>query len=198
MTAREDAIVAELLDMIEGCTGLGYPDYDRDFILQTDASDHGIGAVLLQEKNIIGFFSNKFTPAQTRYTVSEKELLAVIEGLKHFKNIIYLSRTEVQTDHANLFYDTSLENNRCQRWKLLLSEYDITWKHIKGETNQVVDTLSRCCIVRLEDGYLTDGKQPIIMNTPKDMREEQEVIERVHQELSHPGTRTIEEAIRRY
>lgn len=111
--------VNKIMKEIEKETCLKYPDYNLPFTLQTDASDYGICGVLTQGESIIGFFSRKLSPAQTRYTVSEKELLAVIEALKHFKSIVYLSRINIQTDHSNLLYNTDLENNRSQRWKLL-------------------------------------------------------------------------------
>ena len=64
---------------------LSHADYTLPFQLQTDASDYGIGAVLLQNQNIIGYFSRKLSNAQQRYTIMEKECLAVVEALNSLK-----------------------------------------------------------------------------------------------------------------
>lgn len=123
---------------------MSYPDMNLPFSLETDASDLGMGSVLTQGTKIIGFYSKKFTPAQTRYTVTEKELLAITESLSHFKNLVYLSPITVYTDHSNILFDTDPSSNRAQRWKLALEEYDLVLKYKPGAANIMADHLSRC------------------------------------------------------
>ena len=67
---------------------LSYLDFNQPFDIHTDASDLQLGAVISQNKKPIMFYSRKLNPAQTRYTTTEKELLAIVETLKEFKNIL--------------------------------------------------------------------------------------------------------------
>lgn len=80
--------------------------------LHTDASEFGMGDILCQNEKILGYFSHKFSPAQSRYTVSEKELLAIIESLKHFRPIVFMNKVNVYTDHRNILYDSDMTSSR--------------------------------------------------------------------------------------
>ena len=86
------------------------PDYSKMFILQTDASERGIGAVLSQqvdsEDRPIAFYSRKLLPHmhEARYTTTEKECLAIINAVQHF-SVYLLGRTfKIVTDHGVLKY----------------------------------------------------------------------------------------------
>lgn len=160
---------------------LSYPDYTKDFILETDASDDGMGAILYQEDRILGIFSRKFTEVQARYTVSEKELLAIITALEYFKTIIYLSKIKIKTDHANILTDT-VNTTRFQRWKILLSEYDVEIVHIPGTTNIVADQLSRCFAI-------SNAKI-------NDVSDETLTLNNLHEKFCHAGTETIYRTIK--
>ena len=83
---------------------LAFPNFSKKFTLHTDASDLQVGGILSQEGKPIVFFSKKFTDAQRRYTVTQRELLAIVESLKHFRNIVFGHEIEVFTDHQNLTY----------------------------------------------------------------------------------------------
>ena len=83
-------------------TLLSYPNFDKPFDIHTDASDLQLGAVISQNNKPIAFYSRKLNPAQTRYTTTEKELLAIVETLKEFKNILLGYIIRVYTDHKNL------------------------------------------------------------------------------------------------
>ena len=69
-------------------TLLSYPNFDKPFDIHTNASDLQLGTVISQNYKPIAFYSRKLNPAQTRYTTTEKELLAIVETLKEFKNIL--------------------------------------------------------------------------------------------------------------
>ena len=128
------------------------PDFDKQFILQTDASALGMGAVLLQEgpaKKLqpVEFFSATFTPTERNYDIYERELLAIMKALAHWRP--YLGWTKkpflIQTDHANLQYWKSPRNlnRRTARWHADLQDYDFTLQHIPGKMNTLPDILSR-------------------------------------------------------
>jgi hypothetical protein len=69
---------------------LCYPDFNKPFYLYTDASDHQLGAVIMQDKKLIAFYSRNPNTAQKRYTTIERirELLSAIETYKEYKNIL--------------------------------------------------------------------------------------------------------------
>jgi hypothetical protein len=78
-----------------------HPNYTLPFDLWTDASEVGISAILTQKNNLVGIYSSKLIPSERNYTVCEKEMLAIIKGITHFKNIIYNSKINVKTDNRN-------------------------------------------------------------------------------------------------
>ena len=69
-------------------TLLVYPDFNEKFEIHTDASKHQLGAVISQKGHPIAFFSKKLNKTQMNYTTTEKELLAIVETLKEFRNIV--------------------------------------------------------------------------------------------------------------
>jgi hypothetical protein len=75
--------------IISRATLLAYPDFNKPFIIHTDASHTQLGAVISQDNNPIAFYSRKLNPAQTRYTTTERELLSIVEKIK--KNSQYIT-----------------------------------------------------------------------------------------------------------
>ncbi|GKB54942.1 reverse transcriptase domain-containing protein [Tanacetum coccineum] len=114
-----------------------------------DASDFAVGAVLGQKdgKNFhpIYFASKTLNPAQQKYTVTEKELLAVVFAFDKFRSYLILSKTIVHTDHSALkhLFKKQDAKPRLIRWILLLQEFDIESKDRKGTENVAADHLSR-------------------------------------------------------
>jgi len=106
-----------------------FPIFDGSpqFVLQCDASKFAIGAVLMQrtetEKWIIAYASHQFSPAETRYSAIEREFLAIIWSLKHFKHYILERKVLIQSDHKPLSYLKSMsqKNDRLQRQSIILS-----------------------------------------------------------------------------
>ncbi len=87
-----------------------FPDYTKEFILCTDASDVGLGGILMQERNgnahPIAYASRLYTAAERNYSITESEILAVIFCREHFRDIILGYKIRVWTDHTaiqNLF-----------------------------------------------------------------------------------------------
>ena len=83
---------------------LAYPDFEQKFLLFTDACDYGIGAVLSQVQNgkehPIAYASRQLKDAETRYHTTEKEALAIVYAIEHFKHYLQDKPFEVITDHA--------------------------------------------------------------------------------------------------
>ena len=125
-------------------------DLQRTFILQTDASDTGVGAVLLQEddeavKHPVAFASRKLLPRETRYSTIEKECLAIIWGITKFQEYLYGKEFILETDHHPLQYlgKAQYQNGRLMRWALALQPYRFVIKAIHGRENVGADFLSR-------------------------------------------------------
>ena len=125
---------------------LAYPDFNETFDIHTDASKLQLGAVISQNNKPIAFYSRKLNPAQTRYTTTERELLAIVETLKEFKNILLGQRIRVYTDHKNLTYK-NFNTERVMRWRLILEEFGPEFVYIQGDKNIVADAFSRLNLV---------------------------------------------------
>ena len=126
------------------------PDFSKEFILQTDASEVGVGAVLSQLDNNdqdhpIGYFSGKFLPREQKYATVEKECLAVKLGIQHFAVYLMGKPFQIQTDHRALQWLNNFKekNSRLTRWSLVLQPFTFTIEHKKGKDNANADTLSR-------------------------------------------------------
>ena len=123
---------------------LAYPDYSKPFEIYTDGSKKQLGAVITQDNRPIAFFSRKLSETQQKYSITEIELLAIVETLKEFKGMLWGQRLIVYTDHENLMRDAlGFNSDRVYRWRLLLEEYGPEIKYIKGIHNTVADALSR-------------------------------------------------------
>ncbi|XP_050030532.2 uncharacterized protein [Dermacentor andersoni] len=128
---------------------LQIPDFSQPFVLRTDASDQGLGAVLLQDKggvlHPVAYASRKLLPREQAYAAIEKECLAIVWAVKRFNFYLYGKRFTVQTDHQPLRYlkEAQFTNSRVLRWALLLQEYDFNVLSIKGAENVGADYLSR-------------------------------------------------------
>ncbi|GJU61846.1 reverse transcriptase domain-containing protein [Tanacetum coccineum] len=125
------------------------PDWDLPFEIMCDASDYAVGAVLGQCKTKhfqpIHYVSKTMTDAQSHYTMTEKELLAVVYAFEKFWPYLVLSKTIVYTDHSALKYLLAKQDAkpRLLRWILLLQEFDVIIRDKKGAENLAADHLSR-------------------------------------------------------
>ena len=134
--------------MVAQDTMLVHPIFSKAFVVHTDASDLQIGGVVSQDEKPLGYFSKKFNSAQNNYTVTEKELLGIVETLKQFRTILLGNRIKIYTDHKNLTYPTTdYRSDRVLRQRLLIEEYGAEIYYIKGVKNVVADALSRLPMV---------------------------------------------------
>ena len=165
----------ESFDKIKGIiakqTMLVFPDYNKPFVVYTDASDYQLGGVVTQEGKPVAFFSRKLNSAQKKYTTTDKELLSIVETLKEFKKMLYGQNLTVMTDHKNLTHPTTEHSSdRVLRQRLMIEEYGANIVYLRGENNVVADALSRlpyeselpieqvqheCMMINAEDEQLT-------------------------------------------
>ncbi|CAF1532708.1 unnamed protein product, partial [Rotaria sordida] len=128
---------------------LRLPNNRFPFKVQTDASDEGIGAVLLQTypdgDRPVAYLSKKFTPAQRKWSPMEQECYAFICALDKWHNYLSGIKFTWETDHKALtqLNQKAQLNKRCERWRLKILEYDFKVKYIPGSTNSMPDYLSR-------------------------------------------------------
>lgn len=132
---------------------LAYPNFDKEFVVTTDASDIALGAVISQDHKPIAYASRTLSEAERKYNTTEKELLAIIYATTQFRPYIYGRKFTLETDHQPLSWLAKLKepNARLNRWKLRLQEYDYSIKYKKGSTNYVADALSRIEIHAISD-----------------------------------------------
>ncbi len=128
---------------------LHLPDSTRPFVLRTDASDVGIGAVLKQDHNgklfPVSYAGKKLLPRECKYSAIERECLAIVWAIQKFRVYLYGREFILQTDHQPLIYlnRTKFLNDRIMRWAMSLQSYPMRIESIKGSENVGADYLSR-------------------------------------------------------
>lgn len=138
----------ELKECVSDQVMLTAPKGDGGFIIMTDASDYGIGAVLKQRQDnedvILEFASSSLSKAQQKWDVREKEAFAIKWALQRFHDYIKAGRVTVITDHESLKWMDNATSGKVQRWALFLQQYDLKIIHTSGLCNETADFLSRC------------------------------------------------------
>ena len=140
----------ELKGCLVSAPVLANPDFNRQFVLQCDASQTGVGCVLYQvsedgEEHPIAFMSQKLNAAQRNYSVTELECFAAVLGIKKFRAYVEGAPFKVVTDHASLKWLMTQKDlsGRLARWSLKLQGFDFSIEYRKGSANIVPDFLSR-------------------------------------------------------
>ena len=144
---------SELKSRFSSAPILILPDLDCQFVVEVDASDSGVGAVLSQRSaedqklHPCAFFSRKLSPAERNYDVGNRELLAVKLALEEWRHWLEGAKNMfvVWTDHKNLKYIRSAKrlNSRQARWALFFNRSDFTLSYRPGTRNVKPDSLSR-------------------------------------------------------
>ena len=129
---------------------LMFPDFERPFVLCTDASNYGLGAVLKQldaagKERVIAYASRSLLPAERNYSASERECLALVYATKVFRPYMFGTQTTCYTDHQPLtcLKNVRNPNGRLARWSMILRDFDLSIKYKKGSANCDADALSR-------------------------------------------------------
>ena len=128
---------------------LAFPQLDVPFILDTDASDSGLGAVLSQvqdgKEHVIAYAARALSKAERNYSTTRKELLALVWGMEHFETYLYGRQFLARTDHSALQWLKNFKSPRGQvaRWLERLSDFDFEVEHRPGQSHGNADGLSR-------------------------------------------------------
>lgn len=128
---------------------LAYPDPSKTFILDTDACETGIGAVLSQMheegERVVAYASRALSKQEKRYSTTKKELLAVVVFLKHFRHYLYGRKFLLRTDHSSLRWLRNFKEPEGQlaRWLEQLGQYEFDIQHRPGKLHRNADALSR-------------------------------------------------------
>lgn len=136
---------------------LAFPDFNQTFYVTTDASDYAVGGVLSQgdipNDRPICFFSRTLNDAQRRYSVTHRELLAMVESTRAFRQYIWGRFFIMITDHKALCYLFNMKDcgSRLFRQKIELMDYNFKVIHRPGPLNSVADALSRMKPLTIEE-----------------------------------------------
>ena len=128
---------------------LAYPTDEGDYVLDTDASNYTMGAVLSQvqngEERVIAYASQTLSHTQQNYCTTKKELLAVVTFVEHFRYYLYGRPFTIRTDHACLRWLRNFKtaDGMLARWLTKLERYNYTFVHRKGSQHTNADALSR-------------------------------------------------------
>ncbi|GKB87520.1 putative reverse transcriptase domain-containing protein [Tanacetum coccineum] len=124
---------------------LSLPDRVEDFIVYCDASNQGLGCVLMQRGKVIAYASRQLKIYEKNYTTHDLELGEVVFALKTWRHYLYGTKSVIYTDHKSLqhIFDQMELNMRQRKWIELFSDYDIEIRYHPGKANVVVDGLSR-------------------------------------------------------
>ncbi|KAF5789771.1 putative nucleotidyltransferase, Ribonuclease H [Helianthus annuus] len=143
-TAQETAFQT-LKHMLCHAPILTLPDGSDDFVVYCDASNLGLGCVLMQRDKVIAYASRQLKIHEKNYITHDLELGAVVFALKIWRHYLYGTKCTIFTDHKSLqhIFNQRELNMRQRRWVELLNDYDCEIRYHPGKTNVVADALSR-------------------------------------------------------
>jgi len=147
---------------------LAHPDLSGQypFKLETDASNIGTGAVLIQQlpdgDKVIGYYSYCLKPNERKWSTTEREAYAALLGMRNFRHLISGCHFTLVTDHIALRYLRNMKDphGRIARWLMEMQQYDHEVDHRAGNLNVVADALSRAPVV-----HAVDNKQEEVNTT---------------------------------
>ena len=167
---------------------LVFPDFTRGFILETDASGTGLGAVLAQEQadgsvRPIAYASRSLLKHELNYGITELEGLGVVWAVRHFRPYLYGHSCVVYTDHQALksLLNTPQPSGKLARWGMALQELDLVIKHRSGKHNANADAFSRAPLSGVCDATGTPAR--VIANLSTEEEEDLATLQRKDEEL---------------
>lgn len=168
------------------------PDFTKEFILITDASEIGMGAILAQkDKNgnerMISAFSKNFDKHQRNHATTDKELLGVVKGIENYRHYLLGKEFTLRTDHKALthLWECKDPTTRLLRWAMKLQEYKFKVEYIKDEDNAA-------------DGYSRINRIRIVESRGEEITEEKKkkILTEYHITLGHGSSNNMKAAMR--
>jgi len=144
-TDRCESSFQELKQKLTSAPVLVIPDTSRPFEVYCDASQQGLGCVLMQERRVVAYASRQLKSHEKNYPTHDLELAAVVFALKMWRHYLYGAQFQVFSDHKSLKYlfDQKELNMRQRRWMEFLKDFDFELLYHPGKANVVADALSR-------------------------------------------------------
>ena len=147
---------------------MAYPDPTKEYILDTDASGHGIGGVLSQmhedgREHVIAYASYSLRETQRNYCTTKRELLAVVAMIHHFRHYLWGVHFRLRTDHASLKWLLNFKDaeGMIARWSARIASYDFDIEIREGRKHGNADGMSRCRQCKREE-CPADGKKDLV------------------------------------
>ena len=153
-----------LKDLLVSPPVLAYPNFDKSFIMHTDANILGLGAIFEQEQE-----DGKLHPiaySSSNYGKTEMEALGIVWGAKHFRAYLYRHKCIIYTDHFNLTRSMLHPSGKLARWSQSLCEFDLELRYRPGRVNSNADALSRAPVV--SDNLENDDEEAQIAQVSAD------------------------------
>ena len=128
---------------------LAFSNYELPFYLHVDASAESLGATLEQQQNefsrVIAYGGHELSPQEGNYSVTEREALVVLDGIKRFRRYLYGRKFYVITDYHSLRWLMNIKEptGRLAKWSLEIQQYDFEIVYRSGRSNANADALSR-------------------------------------------------------
>ena len=149
----------ELKGRLTSAPVLALPNGRDGFVVYSDASQQGLGCVLMQNDRVIAYASRQLKKHEENYPTHDLELAAVVFALKIWRHYLYGVPCRIFTDHKSLQYIFTQKelNLRQRRWLELIKDYDCTIEYHPGKANVVADALSRrpeSSLSHMRSGYL--------------------------------------------
>ncbi|GKC58538.1 ty3-gypsy retrotransposon protein, partial [Tanacetum coccineum] len=140
---------------------LALPNFSKEFVVETNASGYGIGAVLMQEGRPIAYYSQTLGPRARMKSVYEQELMAIVLAVQKWRPYLLGRQFVVRTDQRSLKYllEQRLISEEYQKWLTKLLGYDFVVRYKAGNENKAADALSRrgdppTCLVMSVSGFV--------------------------------------------
>ena len=196
---------------------LAYPDFSRDFVVETDASIRGLGAVLAQiqdsgETHPVAYASRALSAAEKNYGITELETLGVVWALSHFRAYLYGHQVTVYTDHSSvkaILENPHLSGKHARWWTKVYGSgiQDVKVVHRSGKHNSNADALSRqpvseptseevgqVSVVTTQQEAQSQSQDTRLESLSQLLREPSSLITQTDQsDTLHPGTSFAEE-----